>query len=478
MRILLKCPTRSRPQKVIQTLGSYMKLANNTKDIGVAVSCDEDDVSMTRNLVQEEIKRTLLPSSWCRIFFSPNKSKIEACNANINEINWDWDIIVLVSDDMIPQLKGWDDVIRTYMISRFPDTNGILWFNDGHQGDRLNTLCVYGRAMYESLGYIYHPDYKSLFCDTELTDLCKGELADKCLYIPYCIIRHEHPGTGYAQNMDALYDRNQKYWNEDMYTYIRRKKYLYDWSVLIPTIPGREKKLRCLVADIREKLERICPELRVEFCVAFDNREMSIGLKRQQLLNQAKGKYLSFIDDDDTITDAYIEDLWACFQGGYPTMRLRGQMKEYTFTHSVKVTLAHKMATTEEPPVFQRPPNHLNPMFADIAKLIPFKNAVHGEDLDWTIVLLKSKFLEVEYQSDPLRIHYNYELGVREIGRNIAIQQQNITYDDMLKMVFTPAGEPIPPGIPSPGGMTLGKIALQKQRDAGLKLGPRGFVSK
>jgi hypothetical protein len=442
-----------------------MKLANNTKDIGVAVSCDEDDISMTRNLVQEEVIRTLLPAGWSKLFFSPNKSKIEACNANMNEIDWNWDIVVLVSDDMIPQLKGWDDAIRNHMIARFPDTNGILWFNDGHQGDKLNTLCIYGRAMYESFGYIYQPDYKSLFCDNELTDLCKGELASKCLYIPYCIIRHEHPGTGYAQNMDALYDRNQRFWSEDMYTYIRRKQYTYDWSVLIPTIPGREMKLHTLIMSIREKVARICPDLRLEICLSFDNRETSIGLKRQTLLNQVKGKYLSFIDDDDTITDAYIEDLWACIQGGYPTMRLRGQMKEYTFTHSVSVKLSDRMATKEDPPVFQRPPNHLNPMFSDIAKLIPFKDALRGEDLDWTLRLLKSNFLQSEYTSDPSRIHYNYELGTRDIQRDTVTLQQEMTYEEMLKVVFTPNGGVIP-------------STVQTKREGGLKLGPRGFVSK
>ena len=471
MRILLKCPTRSRPQKVIQTLASYVKLANHPEQLGVAISCDEDDTSMTRNLVQEELLRTLNPVAWKRIFFSENKSKIQACNANMNDIEWQWDIVVLVSDDMIPQIQGYDDVIRNHMMSKFPDTNGILWFNDGAQGDKLNTLCVFGRTMYQSFGYIYHPDYKSLFCDTELTDLCKGTLASKCLYVPYCIIRHEHPGTGYSQNMDALYDRNQKYWNEDMYTYIRRKTYAYDWSVLIPTIPGREEKLRTLITSIQEKVARICPELRLELCVAFDNREMSIGLKRQQLLNQAKGRYLSFVDDDDQITDAYIEDLKACFDGGFHTMRLRGQMKEYTFTHSVHVKLTDRMATKDDPPVFQRPPNHLNPMLSDVAKMIPFKNAVHGEDLDWTITLLKAKFLETEYQSDPSRIHYIYELGTRGVNPGIMTQQQNITYEEMLKLVFTPAGNI----MPSPG---IGRIALQNQREGGLKLGPRGFVSK
>jgi hypothetical protein len=288
--------------------------------------------------------------------------------------------------------------------------------------------------------------------------------------VPYCIIRHEHPGTGYAQNNDALYMRNQKFWNEDMYTYARRKEYQYDWSVLIPTIPGREAGLHRLMASIREKVARICPDLRVEFCIAFDNRETSIGLKRQSLLKRATGKYLSFVDDDDDITDAYIEDLSECFKGGFHTMRLRGQMSEYTFTHSTAIQLSDRMATVDFPPVFQRPPNHLNPMLSEVAKLIPFKDAVHGEDLDWTIRLYRAKFLETEYRSDPTRVHYIYNLGERVVQHNTVVQQQNISYEEMLKMVFTPSGATTP--------TSLGKISLQNQRESGLRLGPKGFVSK
>lgn len=461
MRILLKCPTRSRPQKVIQTLASYVKLANHPEQLGVAISCDEDDDSMRRNLVQEELLRALNPVAWKRIFFSPNKTKIEACNANMNDIDWHWDIVVLVSDDMIPQLKGYDDVIRNHMISKFPDTNGIVWFNDGTQGDKLNTLCIYGRTMYDSFGYLYHPEYKSLFCDTELTDLCKGELASRCLYVPYCIIRHEHPGTGYAQNMDALYMRNQKYWTEDMYTYIRRKNYAYDWSVLIPTIPGRDEKLRSLIRTIQEKVARICPEVRMEVCVAFDNREMTVGMKRQQLLTQAKGKYLSFIDDDDDITDAYVEDLKECIHGGYHTMRIRGQITPYTFTHSVENTLSTTMARGD---VFIRPPNHLNPMMSDVAKLIQYRDAVRGEDLDWTIRMSKTGFLTSEYTSDPSRIHYIYNMGDRKLDPGTLAYQQITSYETMLSMIWTPNGAQAPPSHFTPSNA--------------LRLTSRGFVSR
>jgi hypothetical protein len=450
---------------VIQTLGAYMKLANNTKDIGVVVSCDEDDMSMTRNLVQEELIRTLLPAGWSKLFFSPNKSKIQACNANMNEIDWNWDIVVLVSDDMIPQLKGWDDVIRTHMTVRFPDTNGILWFNDGHQGDNLNTLCVFGRTMYESFGYIYHPDYKSLFCDTELTDLCKGELASKCMYVPYCIIRHEHPGTGYAQNMDALYDRNQKYWNEDMYTYIRRKHYDHDISFLIPTIAGREKSLVRLTDSIHEKMARLAPHLRYTINLSFDNREMSVGMKRQKLIQESKAKYSAFIDDDDEITDAYIEDMYKMIQESYPVMRLRGRIDPYTFTHSLENTLKGAMARGE---VFLRPPNHLNPMMTDVAKLIHYKDALRGEDLDWTIRMARTGFLTSEYRSDDSRIHYIYNMGDRKVDPGSITFQENTSYETMLSMVWTPTGPQVPtPQVPTP-----------QPPPSKLRLTSRGFVSK
>lgn len=462
MRILLKCPTRSRPQKVITTLSAYIKLASQPGLLGVAISCDDNDETMSRNLVHEELHRVLSKTAWHRIFMSPNRNKIQACNANMNEINWEWDIVVLVSDDMIPQIRGWDDIIRNHMLSRFPSTDGILWFNDGHQGDKLNTLCVFGRKMYEHFGYIYHPDYKSLFCDTELTDLCRNELKDKCMYIPYCIIRHEHPGTGYAQNMDALYDHNQKYWNEDMYTYIRRKQYTYDMSFLIPTIAGREASLVRLTTMIHEKMGRIAPHLRYVIDTQFDNREMSVGMKRQNLLQNARGKYCAFVDDDDEITDEYVQDLVETIRGAYPVMRLRGRIHPYTFTHSLANSLKSPMARGE---VFLRPPNHLNPMMTDVAKMVHFKDAVRGEDLDWTIRMARTGFLTHEYSSDDMRIHYIYNMGERKVDPGSLTFQQQTSYETMLSMVWTPNGPQVPQQAP-------------RDQIPTLRLTSRGFVSR
>lgn len=462
MRILLKCPTRSRPQKVIATLRKYVQLARNREQLAIALSCDEDDSSMRRQ--QPDLDSILGSVAWHRVFFGPNKTKIEACNANMDEIEYPWDIVVLISDDMLPQVEGWDDVIRSHMLAYFPDTDGILWCNDGYQKANLNTLCIYGRKMYESLGCIYRPEYKSFYCDTELTDRCRGDLAPKCRYVPHCIIRHEHPGTGFGQNMDTLYAKNQSYWSTDLQTYVRRKVYSFDWSILIPTMTGREQGLRRLIESIHEKTKRVAPHMKYEICLAFDNRESSVGVKRQELLQGAKGKYMSFIDDDDEITDAYIEDLWSTIQGGYDTMRIRGQMSEYQFVHSTDITLSSYAATQDEPPLFQRPPNHLNPMLTDIAKLVSFKDATRGEDLDWALSMCRTGSLKTEYRSDPSRVHYIYHAGSHLPSPAAARRQRDITYEALLGLVWVPRAS-----APSDSTLTGPRV---------LRLTAKGFVSK
>jgi hypothetical protein len=73
-------------------------------------------------------------------------------------------IIILVSDDMwSPEL--WDERIlhKFEMI----DGPGIIQVNDGITVQKL-TIPIMNREAYKKLGYIYHPDYISMFADDDL----------------------------------------------------------------------------------------------------------------------------------------------------------------------------------------------------------------------------------------------------------------------------------------------------------------------
>jgi hypothetical protein len=219
----------------------------------------------------------------------------------------------------------------------------------------------------------------------------------------------------------------------------------------------RQSSLNGLLKRIREKVSRIAPNLRVEYLTYFDNREMSIGLKRQWLLERAAGKYMSFVDDDDDITDAYIEDLVETIRKEYHVMRLRGQISQFTFTHSLQNKITDTMATDQG---FRRPPNHLNPMMTDVARMIPFKNATRAEDLEWTIRLARARFLTREYQSNQDRIHYIYNLGNRSVTQASLEAQKNKSYEDMLRELWVSAETP-----------------QQPARTGVLRLGRNGFIS-
>ena len=101
MRILLKCPTRNRREQFLTNVRTWVELANRPQDMGILVSCDTDDGSM------QSVHEADLPEvAWKKICRQPNKTKIEACNANMRDVDWNWDIVILVSDDMTPEVRG------------------------------------------------------------------------------------------------------------------------------------------------------------------------------------------------------------------------------------------------------------------------------------------------------------------------------------------------------------------------------------
>ena len=216
MRILLKYPTRSRPVQFIRTLSGWLSRASDPSKLAVLVSYDDDDVSMTADVLAQAA--ALHPR--LTAVRGHSKNKIEACNADLWEYSEPWDVVLLVSDDMFCRCDGWDTNIRHYMKSFWPHTDGALWFFDGHQS-RINTLECVGRIRYETMGYLYHPSYKSFFCDNESTEV--GLRDQRLVFLNKALCTHESPYWGRGVPMDSLYERNQLLWDTDEANYNERK---------------------------------------------------------------------------------------------------------------------------------------------------------------------------------------------------------------------------------------------------------------
>jgi hypothetical protein len=54
---------------------------------------------------------------------------------------------------MMWQKKGWDKQLIEEMETNYPDTDGVLFHNDGYCQQRLNTMCILGRKYYKRFNY-------------------------------------------------------------------------------------------------------------------------------------------------------------------------------------------------------------------------------------------------------------------------------------------------------------------------------------
>ena len=216
LKILVKFPTRSRSAQFLKVLNLLNEKATDKENVFYLISVDSDDHTMQDITTQIG---DMIPFMNLALEYGQSNNKIHACNRDMEEAQ-DWDIVVLMSDDMIPQVEGWDDTIREAMTRYYPDTDGCLWFNDGYQ-DRICTMCIIGKKYYDRFNYIYHPDYHSLFCDNEFTEVAQG--LDKMTYFTTVLFKHEHFANNSMVTRDKLYDRNEALFNIDKQTYERRK---------------------------------------------------------------------------------------------------------------------------------------------------------------------------------------------------------------------------------------------------------------
>ena len=219
MKILFKYATRSRPHWFQETIQTYLSMLSGMHQYEFVITCDTDDATMNNKKMISFMKKHSL-----YYYFGNHKTKIEAINADMNAI-LDWDICVVVSDDMIPVKQDFDISIVEEMTQSFPDTDGVLHFDDGlcnsnYSKDRTITLSILGRLFYNRFGYIYHPLYKSFYCDTEFTEV--AQKMKKVKFVPEVIIKHEWSGG--ANSKDALYRRNSSLGKLDRTIYNTRKK--------------------------------------------------------------------------------------------------------------------------------------------------------------------------------------------------------------------------------------------------------------
>ena len=223
-KILFKFATRSRTEKFFEGLENIISMVADKTNFCILVSADSDDTSMNNKETIERLKAYLInyPNNII-IKFGKSISKIDAINRDVNDIKnrFDFDILVNFSDDMKFLVHGFDNIIRDKFNQIFPDTNGNIYFNDGFVKDAISTMSIIGRKYYDKFNYIYHPSYKSLWCDNEYTEIAKRDA--KIQYYDEILYKHFHP-SNIGGFIDEQLRHTESFSDVDFKNYEARKK--------------------------------------------------------------------------------------------------------------------------------------------------------------------------------------------------------------------------------------------------------------
>lgn len=197
-------------------------MAHDNNNIIYLISIDTDDIYMNNKYVVDTLE-ALHENVIC--ICDKSRNKVHAYNRDIELID-DWDIVVGASDDMVCVKNGWDKVIRKDMKKTYPDTDGILHYNDGFVGSKLITLPILGRKYYDRFGYVYHKSYVSLWCDNEQMEVARR--LKKITYFKEVLFKHEHFSNMKNVKRDALICKTESFFYMDKRNYNKRLRKNFD----------------------------------------------------------------------------------------------------------------------------------------------------------------------------------------------------------------------------------------------------------
>ena len=179
------------------------------------------------------------------------------------------------------------------------------------------------------------------------------------------------------------------------------------WTILVPTLGQRRKLLQRMLAGLMPQVERAAGAVRV--LAYWNNGENSLADTKQALLDATETDYLSFVDDDDTVSDDYVSAILDALRRGPDYVGLKLQVYEngrpFVLSHH---SLSHGGWINEGAPYYRRDITCANPMRTDIAQTARFDVVSRGqaEDVPWVTQLRDGGLLRTEVFIDRVLYHY------------------------------------------------------------------------
>lgn len=184
------------------------------------------------------------------------------------------------------------------------------------------------------------------------------------------------------------------------------------WQILIATTVCRREQFNELFAELNRQITELDLHNEIEILFDEDEKQKSIGKKRQDLLELSTAEYICYFDSDDFpflnyVSDIYNAILTGCDCVGMIISMTTNGINPQTCCHSLRFPVWENNKAGYD---YVRNVTHFNPVKRSLAIQIGFSDKRFGEDHEYSDKV--TKLCKTEIFIDIPLFHYRYSNNI------------------------------------------------------------------
>ena len=179
-------------------------------------------------------------------------------------------------------------------------------------------------------------------------------------------------------------------------------------SILVSSLVERNENF---LSKLINSLENQIANKPVELLVFSDNAQRPVGTKRNDLLKLSNGKYVCFVDDDDRVSDSYVDDILREILKWEPDVVVFDVEISFNGFNPKLVKYGREFDYCETPEAYYRHPNHL--MVHKRENITEYYRDIKtGEDDEWALRMLPR--IVTQSRIDKILYYYDFDTNTKK----------------------------------------------------------------